>query len=109
VFRKRTIVAALIVIVLSRAAWAVQEHVVGQKAKTFSVATLKVASGDTLVFKNDDRVTHNIFSAAKGHEFNLQAQPPGASASIQVSGVGDMEVRCAFHPKMKLVVTVMKP
>jgi hypothetical protein len=55
------------------------------------------------------QVTHNIFSASKGHEFNLKAQAPGASASVQVSGDVDIEIRCAFHPRMKLVVTVVKP
>jgi plastocyanin len=107
--RTRIIAATLVVMALSRGAWAVQNHVVDQKGKTFSVAMVKVGTGDTIVFKNDDQVTHNIFSASKGHEFNLKAQAPGASASVQVSGDGDIEIRCAFHPRMKLVVTIVKP
>jgi plastocyanin len=107
--RTRIIAATLCVVALSRGAWAVQDHVVAQKDKTFSVSIIKAASGDTIVFKNDDQVTHNIFSASKGHEFNLKAQAPGASASVQVAGDGEIDVRCAFHPRMKLVVTVVKP
>jgi plastocyanin len=107
--RPRILAAAFILLALSRGAWAVQNHTVAQKDKTFSVAIVKVGAGDTIVFRNDDQVTHNIFSASKGHEFNLKAQAPGASASVQVSGDGDIEIRCAFHPRMKLVVTVVKP
>jgi plastocyanin len=107
--RTRIIVATLVVIALSRGAWAVQDHMVAQKDKTFSVAIVKVVAGDTIVFKNDDQVTHNVFSASKGHEFNLKAQSPGTSASVKVSGGGNIDVRCAFHPRMKLVVSVVKP
>jgi plastocyanin len=107
--RTRIITATLLVMALSRGAWAVQNHSVGQKDKAFSVSIVKVGAGDTIVFRNDDRVTHNVFSASKGHEFNLKAQPPGTSASMKVSGNGIIEIRCAFHPRMKLVVTVVKP
>jgi plastocyanin len=107
--RTRIIAATLVVIALSRGAWAVQDHIVAQKDKAFSVSIVKVVAGDTLVFKNDDQVTHNVFSASKGHEFNLKAQPPGTSASVKVSGDGNIEVRCAFHPRMKLVISVVKP
>jgi plastocyanin len=107
--RTRIIVATLLVTALSRGAWALQDHVVAQKDKAFSVAIVKVGAGDTIVFKNDDQVTHNVFSASKGHEFNLKAQPPGASASVKISGDGTIEVRCAFHPRMKLAISVVKP
>jgi plastocyanin len=107
--RTRIITVTLIVMALSRGAWALQNHTVAQKDKAFSVSIVKVGAGDTVVFKNDDQVTHNVFSASKGHEFNLKAQAPGASSSVKVSGAGNIEVRCAFHPRMKLTVTVVKP
>ncbi len=107
--RTRIIATTLVVLALSRGAWAVQNHTVAQKDKAFSATIVKVVAGDTVVFKNDDQVTHNVFSASKGHEFNLKAQPPGTSASVKVSGDGSIEVRCAFHPRMKLLVSVVKP
>jgi plastocyanin len=82
------------------------EHRVGQKDKTFSVSTLTVKSGDSIVFENDDQITHNVYSAAKGNEFNIRAQAPGVKASVTFTSLGIVEVRCACHPKMKLVVTV---
>jgi plastocyanin len=47
-----------------------------------------------------------VYSTAKGSEFNLRAQAPGAKATVTLSGEGVVEVRCAFHPKMKLIVRV---
>ena len=79
-----------------------------QKNKTFSVATLTIKPGDSIVFVNRDQITHNVFSTAKGNEFNLRAQAPGKSTSVRLDGAGTVEIRCAFHPKMKLIVTVTK-
>jgi plastocyanin len=85
-----------------------ESHTVSQKAKAFSVSSLTVKPGETLTFKNDDEITHNVFSSTKGMEFNLKAQPPGGSAQYFFPAEGVAEVRCAFHPAMKLTVTVKK-
>jgi plastocyanin len=52
-------------------------------------------------------VTHNLFSNSKGFEFNL-TQTPGTSESQSFKSEGVAEIRCAFHPRMKLTVTVKK-
>jgi plastocyanin len=98
---------ALILVVMSGGVRAAG-HEVEQKDKAFSVASLTIKSGDNLVFVNRDQITHNVYSTAKGNEFNLRAQAPGASASVTISGEGTIEIHCAFHPKMKLIVTVKK-
>lgn len=100
-------IAASFVLVLATTARPT-DYVVGQKDKTFSAATLTVKAGDSITFKNDDQITHNIYSTAKENEFNLRAQAPGTSASVTLATEGTVEIRCAFHPKMKLVVTVRK-
>jgi plastocyanin len=84
------------------------QHVVSQKDKTFSSATLTVKPGDVVVFKNDDSITHNVFSTSKGLEFNTKAQAPGSSTEVTMGAEGTAEVSCAFHPKMKLTITVKK-
>ena len=84
------------------------DHVVVQKDKAFSPVQLTIKSGDTITFKNDDPVNHNVFSETKGLEFSLKSQKPGESDTVTLNGVGTVEVRCAFHPAMKLVVTVEK-
>lgn len=106
-FRTGMLIAASFVIVLAGAP-KTADHEVRQRDKTFSVTTLTVKPGDTIVFLNDDDLTHNVYSTAKGNEFNLRAQSPGTSASVTLATEGTIEIRCAFHPKMKLVVTVRK-
>ena len=98
---------ALILVVISGGVRAAG-HEVEQKDKTFSVATLTIQPGDNIVFVNHDQITHNVFSTAKGNEFNLRAQAPGTSAAVTLAAEGTVEIRCAFHPKMRLVVTVTK-
>ena len=84
------------------------EHVVVQKNKSFSVAEITIKPGDTIVFKNEDDVVHNVFSVTKGVEFNTNIQSPGQTATFTFPNEGKVEVRCVMHPTMKLVVNVKK-
>jgi plastocyanin len=79
---------------------------VSQKDRAFAPTAVTVKLGGTLVFKNDDDVTHNSFSTSKGNEFNSKAQQPGETASVTFKAPGEVEIRCAFHPKMRMTVTV---
>ena len=85
-----------------------EQKTITQKGKTFSEAALKIKAGDEVVFKNDDDVTHNVFSASKGQEFNLKVQLPGASSTQVFKAEGEAEIQCAFHPTMKLKITIAK-
>jgi plastocyanin len=103
--RLKFIVAGLLV--LPVIVHATTDHHVGQKNKAFSTATLLIKPGDRVVFENDDQITHNVYSTQKGKtSFNLKAQAPGVSTSVTFANEGNFEVRCAFHPKMKLLVVV---
>ena len=84
------------------------EHVITQKNSAFSEAELKIKPGDTVIFKNDDTVPHNVFSASKAFPFNSNVQLPGESAPIPFKQAGSIEVRCVIHPNMKLMVEVKK-
>lgn len=99
---------AAVIVSLGTALTGLERYVIGQKAKVFSVEALTVKRGDTVVFKNDDAVVHNVFSITKGLEFNLRAQAPGTSAGQVFKTEGVAQVRCAFHPKMKLAITVRR-
>jgi plastocyanin len=83
------------------------QHTVVQKEKTFSAVTLTIKPGDKVMFKNDDEVTHNVFSNTAGLKFNL-TQPPGETGSQVFDSEGTAEVRCAFHPKMKMTIVVKR-
>ena len=80
--------------------------VVSQKNKTFSRSEIRLQVGDSLTFANNDDVSHNVFSSSAGLQFNLKRQQPGTSLSVAFQTRGTAEVRCAFHPAMKLVVVV---
>lgn len=84
------------------------DHVVDQKDKEFSQTEITVKRGDTLTFKNGDTVTHNVFSVSKANAFTIKIQKPGESSTVDFKEAGTTEVRCAIHPKMKLVVTVQE-
>jgi plastocyanin len=81
------------------------EHVVIQKDKQFSKDALNVKSDDIIVFRNDDPVVHNVFSTSEALTFNV-TQSPGEETRVTAGAKGEILVRCAIHPKMKLTVRV---
>ncbi len=84
------------------------EQTVEQKDRTFSHTEITLRPGDSVVFKNSDDVTHNVFSMSKGMEFDIRRQAPGGSSTVPFPKQGVSEVRCSIHPRMKLIVTVKK-
>ena len=82
------------------------EHPVDQKNKEFSQTDITIKPGEKVVFNNSDTVTHNVFSNSKVYPFHIKIQQPGSSSTVQFGNEGVTEVRCAIHPKMKLMVTV---
>jgi plastocyanin len=85
-----------------------KEATISQKGKAFSVDTITIKPGDEVVFKNDDDVAHNVYTSSKGMEFNLKVQNAGTQAGQVFKNEGVAEVKCAFHPRMKVTVVVKK-
>jgi plastocyanin len=81
-------------------------QVVRQQGRVFSSESITMKKGDTLTFANDDTVPHNVFSTSKGNEFNLGSQPPGTSTDVTFKEVGEVQVVCAIHPRMKMAIKV---
>lgn len=84
-------------------------HEVSQSNKNFAPGEITIESGDTVVFLNDDEISHNVFSRSAESKFNLKIQRPGEHKSYQFETPGKSVVRCAIHPQMKLVVNVVEP
>jgi plastocyanin len=99
---------SVLTLLVSRAVSAGKKHVVVQKGKSFSVAELHVKVGDVVEFKNQDDVSHNVFSVSKTQPFNTKMQTPGSDAAVTFTNAGTIEVRCAIHPGMKLQIQVAK-
>jgi plastocyanin len=97
---------AIAVISLSLAA--ATDVTVTQKDKKFSVARLQAKVGDTVSFRNDDPYFHNIFSLSDTQSFDLGSYPQGQSRKVVLQKEGTVEVECAIHPDMKMVIEVRK-
>jgi plastocyanin len=81
-------------------------QVVHQQGRAFSAESVSLKKGEALTFLNDDSVPHNIMSVSKGNEFNLGSQSPGSSTDVTFKEAGDVQVICAIHPRMKMMVKV---
>ena len=82
------------------------ERTIGQKDRAFSEPELAINRGDTVVFVNDDNVTHNILSNSSAQPFNLGSQAPGASTPVKFDKSGEILVLCAIHPRMRMKIKV---
>ena len=105
---RRSYVVVVLFLAVSAVLAAGREHVVGQKNKSFSTGTLKVKVGDTVAFRNDDPFFHNIFSLSETQSFDLGSYPQGQSRKTTFGKEGRVEVECAIHPEMKMVIQVEK-
>ena len=92
--------------VLAATAIGAQTVEIFQKGKAFSERSVTIAAGDPISFVNDDDNVHNVYSATPGHEFDLGAQKPGDSGAHVFASPGEVAVRCAIHPRMRLTVNV---
>jgi len=108
----------LLVFTLSTSAFA-KDLLIIQKGKSFilkpggpPVTTIDVNVGDVIKFKNEDEITHNVYSITSGNEFEIKVQKPGETGVVDINSKnhkkGKMEVECAIHPNMKLLVNIRK-
>ncbi len=85
---------------------AAAEFSVSQKKKRFTPKELTIKRGDGVLFVNDDRYMHNLFSETKGFEFNIRKQKPGQEDKIVFEKRGSFVVKCVIHPRMKMTIVV---
>ena len=82
-------------------------EIVGQKDKQFSRDALTVKAGDKVTFVNDDTVAHNItIKEPSGTNKLGTVQKPVDKSEVVFDKMGDHDIRCAIHPKMKMSVKV---
>ncbi len=68
----------------------------------FKPAALTVHTGDSVVFQNDDPVTHNVSSDA----FQSADIDGGKSWKYTFTKEGTFAYVCTYHPGMKATITV---
>lgn len=79
-----------------------------QQNLTFIPHVLPVPVGAEVVFPNNDKVAHNVFSLSRTKKFNLGSYGPGASPSVTFDRPGIVELRCDVHAEMLAYIMVMK-
>jgi plastocyanin len=84
------------------------DHLVTQSAKAFSTQVVQAKVGDTVSFRNDDAFVHNIFSLSDVQSFDLGTFAKGETRKVKLEKDGQVEIECAVHPEMKMVVEVKK-
>ena len=104
---KSVLVLGLGVILWALAAYA-EDFTVSQKNKAFSAKNMKVKVGDSVNFRNDDPFFHNVFSLSDTQSFDLGSFPQGQAKKVTFKKEGKVEVECAIHPEMKMVIEVTK-
>jgi len=82
------------------------QYEVGQKNKAFTVKHLKIKVGETVAFPNHDPFFHNVYSLSPAKTFDLGSYPKGESKSVTFDKPGKVEVECAIHPQMHMVIEV---
>ena len=84
------------------------KFVMDQRNLTFIPHVLPVPKGATVLFPNNDKVDHNIFSLSKAKKFNLGSYKPGESKNVVFDKPGIVELRCDVHAEMAAYIMVMK-
>jgi plastocyanin len=84
------------------------DHLVTQSSKAFSSKVVQAKIGDTVSFRNDDAFVHNIFSLSDVQSFDLGTFTKGETRKVKMEKEGQVEIECAVHPEMKMVVEVKK-
>ena len=83
-----------------------EEYEIGQLNKEFTTKKMTIKVGDKINFVNQDDFFHNVFSLSDAAMFDLGSYPKGESRSITFEEKGTVEVECAIHPNMRVVIEV---
>ena len=86
---------------------AAEPVVLDQRNLRFSPQVLAVRVGTSVVFPNNDRVFHNVFSFHHGKVFDLGLYPVGDSKVVHFDKPGLSRIFCNIHPNMAAYVVAV--
>lgn len=84
---------------------AAQQDTVSMKGLRFHPARLTVRVGQTVTWRNDDAVDHNV-TATKGGSFHSRAFGGGRTYTVTPTRAGTVNYVCTLHPGMEGVLVV---
>jgi plastocyanin len=80
---------------------------ISQKGREFRPGQVSIKRGGSVQIVNDDAdLRHHAYIDSDDLKYDSGDQEPGSKISIAFPTVGDFDVLCAIHPKMKLTVHV---
>ena len=82
--------------------------VMDQQNLAFIPSVLPIPVGSTVLFPNNDKVDHNVFSMSRTKKFNLGSYKPGERKTVVFDKPGIVELRCDVHAEMAAYILVMK-
>jgi plastocyanin len=86
---------------------AVPQYSISQKGREFHPNEISIKRGETIQIVNDDAdLLHHAYVDAPNFSFDSGDQKPGSVTPVTFPVLGDFDVLCAIHPKMRLVVHV---
>ena len=84
-----------------------EKRTVSMKDLRFHPATLSVRPGETVTWRNDEAVDHNVV-ATKGARFRSRAFGGGRTYRFTPAGAGVVRYVCTLHPGMEGTLLVRK-
>ncbi len=84
------------------------EIVVVQRDIDFDKHAVTIRAGGQVVYINEDRFGHNVFSETAGGEFDVGRQAPASRNAVVFRRAGTFTVNCRIHPRMEMTVTVVQ-
>ncbi len=84
------------------------EAVVVQRDIDFDKHAVTIRAGGQVVYVNEDRFGHNVFSETPGGEFDIGRQAPNSRVGVPFRRPGTFTVNCRIHPRMEMTVTVVQ-
>lgn len=81
--------------------------VIVQKGKTFVPRVLAVPVGTSVDFRNEDEISHNVFSLSRPNDFDLGLYKGGLSKARLFEAPGAVQLLCNIHTSMQAWVYVV--
>lgn len=99
-------ILTMLAVSVSAAANAGEVYRVEQKGLKFYPSSLSVESGSQIMFLNSDKVRHWVASGSSSYPLDSGDMAPSDSKTLTVNKPGVVELRCNYHPDMKMTVVV---
>lgn len=77
-----------------------------QRGEQFVPHLLAITVGTIVDFPNSDSTFHNVFSLARGNQFDLGRYPPGRTGGRKFDTPGIVPVSCDIHSHMSAYILV---